>query len=216
MPEPRRSRDEHHAVRIRYRFHQIFFRARLDAERRQIEGEVSLVENSKNDLFAEQRGQRRHAVVDNLVAHLQLDAAVLRDATLGDVELRHDLEARDQRRLELHRRLHHFLQRAVDTIANSDLVLEAFEVNVRSPATNRIGKNRIDQLHDRRVFHLRRERRLRNFFLRLFDNFDVGFGLEIVDRVHQRRHLIGLKLAPNILSIRLRSVYSPAITGKMS
>ena len=65
---------------------------------------------------------------------LQLDAAVLRHAALGDVELRHDLEARDERRLQLHRRLHDFLQRAVDAVAHAELVLEALEVDVRRAA----------------------------------------------------------------------------------
>ena len=153
-----------------------------------------------------------------LLADLELDAAVLRHASLGDVQLRHDLEARDERRLELHRRLHHFLQRAVDAIANADLVLEALEVNVRRAALHGVGENRVDQLDDRRVFHLR----LRappgetSSSVSSTTSTSPAVGLELVDGVHQRRHLLLVASRRTIFSIRLRSVYSPAITGKMS
>ena len=177
----------------------------------EIERQVALVENSEHDLLAEQRGQRRHAEVDDLVAHLQLDAAVLRHASLGDVELRHDLEARDERRLELHRRLHHFLQRAVDAVANADLVLEALEVNVRRAALHGVGENGVDQLDDRRVLHLRLERRLRDLLFGLLDDLDVAasLGFELADGVHERRHLRFVASRRTILSISPRSVYSP-------
>ena len=60
--------------------------ARLDAELLEVERQVALVEDSEHDLLAEERRQRGHAEVDDLLAHLQLDAAVLRHAPLGDVQ----------------------------------------------------------------------------------------------------------------------------------
>ena len=120
-----------------------------------------------------------------LLAHLQLDAPVLRHAALGDVQLRHDLEARDQRRLELHRRLHHFLQRAVDAVADADLVLEALEVDVRRAALHRVGEDGVDQLDDRRVFHLRRERRRARLPLRVSSTTSTSPSSSmLVDDVH--------------------------------
>jgi hypothetical protein len=65
-----------------------------------------------------------------LVLHLQLDAAVLRHAPLGDVQLRQDLDARCQRRLHLHGRLHDLAQHAVDAVADPDLLLERLDVDV--------------------------------------------------------------------------------------
>ena len=85
-----------------------------------------------------------------LVADFQLDAAVLRNAALGDVEARHDLEAGDQRRPHLDGRLHDLLERAVDAVADAQLLLEALEVNVRRAFLERIGHDGVDKLDDRR------------------------------------------------------------------
>ncbi len=104
---------------------------------------------------------------------LELDAPVLRHAALGDVELRHDLEARDERRLELHRRLHHFLQRAVDAVAHADLVLEALEVDVRCALLHGVGQDGVDQLHDRRIVDRGGEHRGADFLFLFLDDLDV-------------------------------------------
>jgi hypothetical protein len=50
----------------------------------------------------------------SLVVHPDLDAAVLGEAALGDVELRHDLDARDDPFAKLHRRGHHDVENPVD------------------------------------------------------------------------------------------------------
>ena len=130
MPDPVGPGDQHHAVRIQDRLHQVGLGLGLEAELGQVEGQVALVENPEHDLLAEEHRQRRDAEVDDPVAHLELEPAVLRHPPLGDVELRQDLDARGERRLHLERRLHHFQQRAVDAVANPDLVLERLDVNV--------------------------------------------------------------------------------------
>ena len=66
-----------------------------------------------------------------LPGHAQLEAAVLRHALLGDVELRHHLDARDDRAVELlgdrpHRRLQH----AVDPVLHVDRVVLRLDVDV--------------------------------------------------------------------------------------
>ena len=155
LARARRAGDQHHAVRVQDRLHQILLRLRLEAELVEVERQVALVEDSEHDLLAEQRRQRRDAEVDDPVAHLQLDAAVLRHAALGDVELRHDLDARDERRLHLERRLHDLEQRAVDAVAHPDLVLERLEVDVARAPLHRVGQDAVDQLDDRRVVDLR-------------------------------------------------------------
>ncbi len=187
LARSRRPGDQHHAVRIRHRLHQLLLGARLDAELLEVERQVPLVEDSEHDLLAEQRGQGRHAIVDDLVPHLELDAPVLRHASLGDVELRHDLEARDQRRLELERRLHHFLQRTVDAVAHAQLVLEALEVDVGGAALDRVREDRVDQLDDRRVVDLRRQRGRRDILFLLFHHLDVARLHELLEEGRHRR-----------------------------
>ena len=79
---------------------------------------LGLVEQAQHRALAVRRRQRRDAHVDRAAADAQRDAAVLRQALLGDVELGHDLQARDQRRVQRAVRLHHLAQRAVDAKAH--------------------------------------------------------------------------------------------------
>jgi hypothetical protein len=94
----------------------------LEAELGHVELQVALVEEPHDDLLAEQRGQHGHAVVHlAALAELELDATVLRQAPLGDVEARHDLHARRDRVLQLQRRLHHLVEHAVDAVADAEV-----------------------------------------------------------------------------------------------
>ena len=63
-----------------------------------------------------------------------LDAAVLRAALLGDVDLTHDLEAGEQRREQPARGGVALDQHAVDPVADPDAVGERLDVDVRRPA----------------------------------------------------------------------------------
>ena len=66
------------------------------------------------------------------VVDADLDAAVLRQALLGDVQVAENLDARNDRRLKALdlRRHRHLLQHAVDAVADAQLVFERLEVNV--------------------------------------------------------------------------------------
>ena len=186
LARARRPGHQHHAVRVHDRRHQLLLGARLQPELLEVEREVPLVENPEHDLLAKQRGQRGDAVVDDLAADLQLDAAVLRHAALGDVQLRHDLEPGDQRRLELVGRLHDLLQRTVDAVAHAQLVLEALEVDVAGAALHGVGEDGVDQLDDRGVVDGGSERRRREVLVLLLHHLDVA--LDADDVVEQRLH----------------------------
>src|SRR3989304_1137154 len=66
-------------------------------------------------------------------------------------------EARAGPRLLLLRRLHDLLELAVNPVAHAELVLEALEVDVARAALHGVREKRVDELHDRRVVHRRRE-----------------------------------------------------------
>ena len=51
------------------------------------------IEQAHDDAFAVERGQRGDAEIDFAAEDLDLDAAVLRQAALGDVQLGHQLQA---------------------------------------------------------------------------------------------------------------------------
>ena len=94
-------------------------------------------------LFARKQSQRHglsihagdggHAHVDGLSVQLQVDTAVLRQPALGDVQMRHDLEAGNQRGLEQPHvgRHRHLQQLAVHAVADSQVALQRLHVDVR-------------------------------------------------------------------------------------
>jgi hypothetical protein len=65
------------------------------AERSRFEVHHGAVEDAEHDAFAELGGKRRDAEIDLASGDDLLDAAILREAALGDVEIGHDLDARD-------------------------------------------------------------------------------------------------------------------------
>src|SRR5207248_8377038 len=64
-------------------------------ERVEVHDHALLVEDAHHDGLAVHGRHREHADVHLAAVHLQAHAAVLRAAALGDVELGHDLHARD-------------------------------------------------------------------------------------------------------------------------
>ena len=114
-----------------------------------------------------------HAVL----VEADLDAAVLRQALLGDVELRHDLDARRDRVAELHRRAHDVVENAVDAVADAQLLLVRLDVDVARALLNRRHQHDVDQPHDRRLFALLGER-LGADLLQLLEHLDVVGAVE--------------------------------------
>ena len=88
------------------------------------------VEQAHDDAFAVERGQRGNAQIDFAAQRLDLDAAVLRQAALGDVQLGHQLQARDDGGLQLARRRLLIEQHAVHAEADAEFLFERLDVNV--------------------------------------------------------------------------------------
>ncbi len=161
----------------------------LEAELGHVELQVRLVEEAQHDLLAEERRQRRDAEVHLLAAsHLQLDAAVLRQAPLGDVQLRHDLEPRRDRVAQLHRRLHHLVEHAVDAVADAEFLLVRLDVDVRRVALDGVGEDQVHELDDRRVLGLARQLADVDVVL-VLDQLEV-FDVEVRHHVRERGGLV--------------------------
>ena len=115
--------------------------------------------------------ETRTSISRLLDAHL--DAAVLRQALLGDVEPGHDLDAADDGRLEAVdlRRQRLRLQQAVDAVADAQAVFFRLDVDVAGPLVGGLDQDFVDQLDDRRFLGL-----LGQFAvvgLELFEQFDL-------------------------------------------
>ncbi len=119
-------------------------------ERLQVEVDRGAVEHAQHDALAVLGRQRGDAQVHRAVGDVALDAAVLRQAALGDVEVRHDLHARDDRQREVPRRRGHLVERAVHAVADFELVLERLEMDVARPVLDRLIEDQVDETDDRR------------------------------------------------------------------
>ncbi|KAG1394739.1 hypothetical protein G6F59_014124 [Rhizopus arrhizus] len=112
------------------------------------------IQDTQHHLLAEQGRQCAHAEVDLLgLGQVELDAAVLRHALLGDVQLRHHLQARGDALIELHRRARHHLQQPVDAQAHPVVVFIGLEVDVRGALADGIHQHLVDELHHRGPRH---------------------------------------------------------------
>ena len=109
-----------------------------------------LVENTDDRVLAVHARHDRDAEVDRLARQPQLEAAVLRHALLGDVELRHDLDARDDRAVEaLVDRPHRRLQHAVDAVLHVHRVVLRLDVDVAGAPLDGGVDRRVDEADDR-------------------------------------------------------------------
>src|SRR5262249_7589686 len=168
--------NQHHPVRLRNISPELRERLRLKTELGHVEHEVLFVQQAEHDFFAKQSGESRNAEVEfartRVDLHFDLDTAVLRQTLLGDVELRHDLDARDQSIAQLQRRMHHVVKHTVDTEPDAQLFLIRFDVNVGGATAQRVNEEHVDQAHDGRVLAHLRERREIDLFV-VFNYFDV-------------------------------------------
>src|SRR6185437_9486661 len=105
-------------------------------------------QNTKHDRLAVIRRQRADAEVDVRFVDSQLDAAVLRQALLGDVDARHDLQTRDQRALHAERNAVALDALAVDAITDPYAIFHRLDVNIRSAVADGFGDHRLHQLND--------------------------------------------------------------------
>ncbi len=78
----------------------------------------------------------------------QLDAAVLRHAPLGDVQVGHDLDAAGDGHGDVLGRREHLVQHAVDAVPHVVLIFEGLEVDVRGLVADGLEQHRVDQLFD--------------------------------------------------------------------
>ncbi len=125
---------------------------RVEPELRHVELEVRLVEEAEDDLLAPQSRQDAHAKVHLAsLAELQLDASVLREAALGDVELAHDLEAAGDRVLQLERRRHLVDEHAVDAVADAELLLVGLAVDVARALLDGVEQDHVDEPNNGRI-----------------------------------------------------------------
>ena len=113
---------------------------------------VKAGQNTQNGLLAKDRRQDRNTDVD-VGAGLETcaEVAVLRDAVLGNVKVRHDFDTRDQRLVQSTLQRHIVDNDAVDAHTDLRLALERLDVNIRRRRRDGTLHEAVQQTDDGRV-----------------------------------------------------------------
>ena len=106
--------------------------------------------------------------IDFAADDLDLDAAVLRQAPLGDIQLGHELEAADDGGLEFARRRFLIEEHAIHAEAHAEFLLEGLDVNVAGALLDGLGDHGVDQADDGRLAR------------HVAQVFEIGAGLLVV------------------------------------
>ena len=152
LPEPVGPGDEHRAVgpvdRVREALE--LGAGCMPSESRSLDDDA-LVEDAHHDALAVDERQRHDADVDAPAVDRQREAAVLGHALLGDVEVGHDLDARDDRRCHLALDRGGRGEHAVDAEQHPRVALLGVDVDVRGALLDGLGDDRVHELDDGRV-----------------------------------------------------------------
>ena len=146
-----RAGDEDDSMRLFDELAQGSERRIRHAEAGEVEPSGLLVEQPQHHALAVSRRQDRDAHVDRASGESQRDAPVLRLAFLGDVQARHDLDARNDHAVRHLRRLENVAQHPVPAETHHRAPLEGLDVNVGGALAHRLREQGIDQPHDGRV-----------------------------------------------------------------
>ena len=123
----------------------------LEAELFQREQSARLIQQPQDEAFAMEGRQRGDTKVNAPVVQRQLEGAILWEAAFCDIETREDLDPRRQCRLDGLRQSHHLLHRAVDPVADAEVFLLWFDMNVAGSILECLREDEIDQPDDRGI-----------------------------------------------------------------
>ena len=127
---------------------QQFPRLAIHAQMLEVQAPGLLVEDPHHHPFALAGRQGGDPHVHRATGDPQRDAPVLRHPLLGDVEPRHDLDARDDERRQGAVGLQHLAQHAVHAEAHHQPRLEGFDMNVGGVLADGLGEQGVDQADD--------------------------------------------------------------------
>ena len=150
-----------------------------EAELVEVEHDGFAIQQAHHHRFAMRGWNSAHAQVEFLALHAQHDAAVLRQTPFRDVELGHDLDARDHRCGQVRRRRFDFLEHAVHAQSHLQPILERLDVDV--------GRARFDRALDDQI-HQPDDRRFGGEIAQVFDIVGIGHGGLVADVLHDCAH----------------------------
>ena len=93
-------------------------------------------------------GQAGDTEVDLAAGDGEGDAAILRHAALGDIEVGEDLDTRDDGERHAERRRVHLVERAVHAVADLEVLLEGLDVNIGGAVGDGLVEDEVDEADD--------------------------------------------------------------------
>ena len=147
---------QHHSIGLIDEFAQLALGIVLKTEHIEIESlELGvgsfLVENPDNRVLTMNGRHDRHPEVDGAARKPDLEAAVLGNPFLGDIEFRHHLDAADNRRVvPFVNRFHRLIENPVDAVFDNHLAILGFDMDVGRAPLDRIEENRVNEADDGR------------------------------------------------------------------
>src|ERR1039458_630251 len=147
----RRAGDQNNSVRQTQDALEMLQFARVHANVAEAAQRGILPQQAHHDRLAVQHRNYGNADVHLGVVNAHFYAAVLRQAFFRNVEMAQNFDARNDGRLKLFqlRRHGHFLQFAVNAVADFEFVLERFKMDVGGAQFNRVLQNLVDEADDR-------------------------------------------------------------------
>ena len=141
--------DQHHAVRLLNHAIHDFPHLVAHAQADQVERQRALIQNTHDHALTVDGGNGTHADINLAAFKAQRDVAILWHIALSDVHVGHDLDAAQQRRLQMLGRRWLFDEHAVDAVLDLEFRFKRLNVNVRSPILNRFKNDQVDQVDER-------------------------------------------------------------------
>src|SRR5665213_132473 len=122
----------------------------IQAEVLKFLGECFLVQDAQHRVFSVTRGHDRNAEIDEAPFVAYPETSVLRHAPLGDVQLAHYFDARNDRgKPVLRNRRHGVNQYAVNSVLHRDFDVPGLDVNIRGAPFERRKNHRVYQANHR-------------------------------------------------------------------
>ena len=109
-----------------------------------------LVQQPETDTFSLHGRHRRHPHIDSRTFEGQIDTTVLRKPPFCDIQSRHDLESGNHRALKSLDVLRdrNVEQDSIDSIANTKIIGQGLDMNIRGSLLKGFPDNLVNELHD--------------------------------------------------------------------
>ena len=174
-----RARNQQDAVRLFQHFLELRQEFVGEAELVEIQHHGFAIEQAHHHRFAVRGWNSAHAQVELLALHAQHDATVLRQTPFRDVELGHDLDARNDCCGQIGRGRFDFLQHAIHAQPHFQAILERLDVDVGCARFDRALDDQIDQTD---------HRRFGGEIAQMFDIVGIGQGGFVADILDDGAH----------------------------